>query len=304
MTDSSRTARVLLVEDDPISAAAVQQLLQAPDYTTVVSESGEAALEHLAAHADYDLLILDWRLPGISGLEVLKAIKSNTRLRGIPVIMNTSMAGKDFIRQGLLAGAYYYLAKPLVPDIFRAVVESAIDVNRPNVQVQANAQSLFAAMSSATFYCRTVAEARALAQGLSQMCPEPERVMQGLWELLLNAIEHGNLQISYAEKSRLVTQNLWMDEIEARLDDATLGQRRVEVAMHRMPQCLQFTIRDEGDGFDWSDYLDFSPERAFDAHGRGIAMAAHLSFDTLVYQGSGNTVVTSVNLAAPQGRAT
>jgi hypothetical protein len=54
------------------------------------------------------------------------------------------------------------------------------------------------------------------------------------------------------------------------------------------------TIQDEGDGFDWQKYLDFDPERAFDPHGRGIAMARMMSFDALEYQGKGNTVVLKI----------
>jgi hypothetical protein len=52
-------------------------------------------------------------------------------------------------------------------------------------------------------------------------------------------------------------------------------------------------IIDQGQGFDCRDYLDFSTERAFDLHGRGIAMAGKLSFDSLSYLGCGNTVVAA-----------
>lgn len=55
-------------------------------------------------------------------------------------------------------------------------------------------------------------------------------------------------------------------------------------------------MTDEGNGFDWNKYLEMSPDRAFDMHGRGIAMARMLSFDDLQYQGKGNVVVGKVNL--------
>lgn len=56
---------------------------------------------------------------------------------------------------------------------------------------------------------------------------------------------------------------------------------------------LSLTIQDQGQGFAWQDYLEFSPERAFDLHGRGIAMAS-TSFDAIEYLGSGNTVRVKV----------
>jgi len=53
---------------------------------------------------------------------------------------------------------------------------------------------------------------------------------------------------------------------------------------------LTFVIRDQGAGFDWQGYLEMSPERAFDTHGRGIAMSRMISFDNLEYRGRGNEV--------------
>ena len=61
------------------------------------------------------------------------------------------------------------------------------------------------------------------------------------------------------------------------------------------------TIIDQGPGFDWGGYLEFSPERVFDLHGRGIAMSRSVSFDSLEYRGTGNTVVTTVALPAGNG---
>ena len=52
-------------------------------------------------------------------------------------------------------------------------------------------------------------------------------------------------------------------------------------------------------GFDWKAYLEFSAERVFDLHGRGIAMSKAVSFDSLEYQGNGNTVVALVKLPQP-----
>jgi hypothetical protein len=57
---------------------------------------------------------------------------------------------------------------------------------------------------------------------------------------------------------------------------------------------VQIRIRDQGQGFDWTPYLDFDPERAFDPHGRGIAMARLSSFDDLEYLGDGNEVLATV----------
>ena len=60
------------------------------------------------------------------------------------------------------------------------------------------------------------------------------------------------------------------------------------------------TIADQGQGFDWQSYVEFSPERVFDLHGRGIAMSKALSFDSLEYCGNGSKVIATVRYPALQ----
>ena len=113
----------------------------------------------------------------------------------------------------------------------------------------------------------------------------------GLVELLVNAVEHGNLGITYAEKSALRQASRWEDEVERRLSQEPWRSRRARVALRREGSQVEFTITDEGAGFDWKPFLDFDPARAFDLNGRGIAMARKLGFSSLEYRGAGNIVV-------------
>jgi anti-sigma regulatory factor (Ser/Thr protein kinase) len=146
----------------------------------------------------------------------------------------------------------------------------------------------------AEFEFHTLKQAADLALTLGGLCPDPASAALGLSELLVNAVEHGNLGIGYAEKSEMRRNEVWEQEVEARLGDPVLGARRARVAFRRMPDRLVFTISDEGAGFDWRSYLEFSPERAFDPNGRGIAMARQASFTALDYQDRGNIVVATV----------
>ena len=65
----------------------------------------------------------------------------------------------------------------------------------------------------------------------------------------------------------------------------------VTVRFERVEGDFHFTIRDQGPGFDWASYLDFDPSRAFDTHGRGIAMSRAMSFKKVVYTDPGNQVL-------------
>lgn len=97
-----------------------------------------------------------------------------------------------------------------------------------------------------------------------QACVEPARLWPGLQELLINAVEHGNLGISYAEKSLLMLKNRLHNEIERRVQDPAYSQLQASVHLMRDADGLSLTIQDQGQGFAWQDFLEFSPERAFD----------------------------------------
>jgi len=111
-------------------------------------------------------------------------------------------------------------------------------------------------------------------------------------------VEHGNLGITYHEKGELINNEQLFQEITRRQTLEENHNKRVEVCFERRTDALVFTIRDQGNGFDWLRYLDFDHERVFDPNGRGIAMARTMSFDTLEYQGTGNIVVVTVNLSS------
>src|SRR5262245_53755826 len=113
---------------------------------------------------------------------------------------------------------------------------------------------------------------------------------------MVNAVEHGNLGISYQEKAELLERGELEREIERRLSLPGLAGRRVLVTLRREAERLTATIADEGEGFDWRPYLDPDPERVLDITGHGIAIACGVCFDDVAYQGKGNVVVATVRI--------
>lgn len=290
--------RILLVEDDDVVAGLIESLLDDHGLGILRCRDAESGWRELEKRPDgFGAILLDRQLPGMDGLALLGKIKETPALRDIPVVMETSEDSLAAISEGLAAGAYYYLTKPIEPGLMLAVVDAALEQHRQLVEVQTRsyeAESALLALAHGVFYCRTLAESRRLAHGLARGFPDPQRVVLGLQELLANAVEHGNLGISYAEKTRLLLDRRWTEEVEARLEQAGLRERRVTVTLEREAAGIVLTIGDEGEGFDWRKYLDFDPERAFDPNGRGIAMARAMSFDSLEYQGRGNIVVVRI----------
>jgi anti-sigma regulatory factor (Ser/Thr protein kinase) len=153
-------------------------------------------------------------------------------------------------------------------------------------------------MRKAVFTYKTPDAARELAALLAGHCPEPRRVVVGLAELLLNAVEHGNLRISHEEKTRLRTLDRWEEEVTARLAHPTYADRAVWVEFTREPSRIRVRIRDQGNGFDWRSHLERDPAQVTGLHGRGIAIARLVSFDTIEFLGKGNEVEVTVDIQA------
>lgn len=291
------TLRILLAEDEEIIAIVISDLLNELGIDVIHCNDGASAWDRLKNDNHFDAILLDRVMPGMDGMELLKKIKSDPSLEHIPVIMETALADKASVKEGIDYGAYYYLTKPFEREVLLAVVKSALQqsFDRKEMLLRLeNAERPLAFMDEGTFHIRDLEQAEMLAHYLALACPRPERSYPGLLELLLNAIEHGNLELGYSEKSKQLQQGSWKEEIQRRLQLDAYRNRRVEIKMQRTEQSLIFTITDEGNGFDWEQFLEFSTDRAYDLHGRGIAMANKLSFDRLKYQGSGNVVVAEV----------
>jgi hypothetical protein len=116
----------------------------------------------------------------------------------------------------------------------------------------------------------------------------------GFRELVLNAVEHGNLGITFDEKSKLLDNGDWYQEVLRRLDMPAQATRFASVEAVREPGVRRITVRDQGPGFDWRSYLEDDAIPADSRHGRGISMAIGADFDAVEYRGCGNEVVMTL----------
>lgn len=287
--------RILIVEDDPINLMILEDNLQAEGYEIIAATGGEKAWHMIAAEPErFAVILLDRVLPDMDGLEILRRMKSDTRLAHSPVIMQTSLTAPQDVAEGLRAGAFYYLTKPFSADMLIAIVTAAIQDHSEWLALRNEARqtkSTLSCLEEASFAFRTPDEVRNIAILIANAAPDPGRVVMGLSELMLNAVEHGNLAIGYEEKSSLIAENRFHEEVECRLEQPEYAERTASLTFRRVPGETQFLIRDQGKGFDWRKFIEMSPERAFDTHGRGIAMSRLISFDRLEYRGNGNEVL-------------
>ena len=138
------------------------------------------------------------------------------------------------------------------------------------------------------FYCRTLEDIDRLVPVIAALFPDPQRVQLGVIELLVNAVEHGNLGIGYALKTHLMREGGWHEEIARRFGLPRQAHKYVEIVVsyHTDGVCLQVT--DSGAGFHWPAFLHSEPGGSRRSHGRGIALARRFSFDHLRYNARGN----------------
>jgi len=115
MTDfENKVYSALIVDDDEINLEILSDYLEAAGLAVMTVVDGESAIKVLNSQDyQFDVIFLDWMLSGISGLEVLKHVRTaNTKNVDLPIIMQTAKASDNDRRNGLEAGADYYLSKP------------------------------------------------------------------------------------------------------------------------------------------------------------------------------------------------
>lgn len=289
---------VLAVDDEEFNLDIIEEYLMTVDIDAVRADNGDQALSILHNHPQrFSAVLLDRTMPGIDGLDVLSTIKADVGLSHIPVIMQTGRATRDDMLEGLNAGAHYYVCKPYDRQTLVEIVSAAIRDFEQYTDVQDNlerAVETLKMMDRGVFYYSTLDEGRNLAAIMAKACPDPDAVVFGLTELMVNAVEHGNLGIGYDEKSRLNADNEWENEVTRRLSQSSNRDKYVTITFERNDEGISFLIEDQGDGFDWEQYMEMSPARVFDTHGRGIAMARMLSFDKIEYLGKGNRVSVTI----------
>lgn len=290
---------ILAVDDEQVNLSLITTLLKNENYRVVTAENGlEAWILLKKAPEDYNAVLLDRMMPKMNGMEVLAKMKAHDVLKMVPVIFQTSMAKKEEILEGLRAGVDYYLTKPLKKDILLAIVKTALSghlIYKSLWEDLRNISDTRRLTRSGYFEIQTMDEGQELASLLASVCPRSDKVALGLWELMLNAIEHGNLGITYQEKAQLVETDKWFEEVERRMALPENASKKVMVWFESSDDDIRFLIRDHGPGFDWKAFEELNPERAFDPNGRGIHLSRTVSFDRIEYKGGGNEVLAVIH---------
>ena len=205
-------ANILLVEDEP----AIQELLAFNvtqcGFRATQAQDAASALSHIS-HALPDLILLDWMLPGSSGIELARRLRADQRTRNIPIIMLTARTDERDKVMGLESGADDYITKPFSPRELMARIRAVLRRRTPQ-------------MSDET-----------VSAGLLELSPSTHRVSAGGTMLDLGPTEFRLLHFFMTHTERVYSRSQLLDQVWG--DHVFVEERTVDVQIRRLRQALE-----------------------------------------------------------------
>lgn len=266
---------------------------------TLISASSPSEAVASFERTPPDVVITDLFPSDETGLALIQELRS--RGETCPVVVVSSEASGPMVAEAFRAGATDYLQKPIVTEEFAQVLTR---VRRSGRQDAAPPPALLG-FEQRLVLASDAASVEEMVFWLTQMTtmlvPEAVRVgLRGaLQELLLNAVEHGNFEISHDEKKQAVAEGRYDTLLDERAARPELRDRRVivHVSYDAQARRLRYRITDEGNGFDWraiwNQKLDWTS--LTEGSGRGLLLTRAL-FPDLSYNEQGNEVTFTVPL--------
>jgi len=123
---AQRTWRVLIADDDPAICTLIETVLRKGPYEIVIRNDAESALVALDRDERFDVIICDFMLPGISGIDLIERLRADERTRAVPILMISGHTNYAMDGRAKTAGANLFLNKPFTISQLRAAVNSLL----------------------------------------------------------------------------------------------------------------------------------------------------------------------------------
>lgn len=205
------SANILLVEDEESLAILLQYNLEAEGYEVAIAETGDEA-ELMIAENPPDIIILDWMLPGISGIELCRRLRVSKATRLIPIIMLTAKGEEADKVRGLSTGADDYIVKPFSLPEFMARLKAVLRRTSPSLLIDV------------------------LVQDDLELNRKTRLVMRGKREVRLGPTEYRLLEFFMEKPGQVFSRDQLLNNVWGR--DAFIDERTVDVHIGRLRKAL------------------------------------------------------------------
>ena len=206
------SAKILVVEDEPAIQALIAVNLKRAGHEVIASLDAEDARRQIDAVLP-DLVLLDWMLPGMSGLEFARRLRADARTRAVPVIMLTARGEEADKVQGLTTGADDYVTKPFSPKELLARIQAVLRRQRPQ------------------------ATEETVEVGALRLDPVSHRVTAGSHAVNLGPTEFRLLHFLMAHAERVHSRVQLLDQVWG--DHVFVEERTVDVHIRRLRAALE-----------------------------------------------------------------
>ena len=185
--------RILVVEDDPVTTRLLESTLGRLGWDVITAADGQAGwciLQELKGKNAPDLIILDWMMPGMDGIEMCRRLRTTPGFELRYVIILTSRSGQEDLAMGLMAGANDYITKP-----FQAIeIEARVRVGERMVRLQRSLATRITELESALHEVRQL-------QGLLPICSYCKKIRNeaNYWQQVDSyLVSHSNVELTHS----------------------------------------------------------------------------------------------------------
>ena len=283
---------ILLVDDDSVDREAAERCLRPVDDVRILhAEDGRQALRMVAAGPLPDLVLTDLRMPGVDGLELVAGLQEDHP--ALPVVLMTSRGSEQIAVRALKAGAASYVPKSELKESLLDTIHQVLEVaeskrlQRKILAYLAHGEIRFDLINDPGLIFPLVGYFQDSLARLG-FGNESVRTQVGmaLMEALSNAMIHGNLEVG--SELRRTDRERYDKMIETRRREAPYADRRVRCTARMTAERIEYTIADEGPGFDPTTLPDpTAADNVLAVSGRGIWLIRTF-MDAVEYNDAGN----------------
>lgn len=163
-------------------------------------------------------------------------------------------------------------------------------IQKSRQKTETSAINFIKTMNVGKFVLTNIQQVAVLSRAIAEYSPKTPQLRRGVFELLLNAFEHGVYQLGFDLKRELISEKKYFAELNRRIRHPDFKDKQVELVLQRKEDGTYININDPGLGFDYKPYLTFNKNLSDSQTGRGISYAANYCFDQLLYKDDGKSV--------------